>query len=97
MSDTEQRLRNAADEIAELRESARTHRENLLRALKTLVREERISASRAREVAGVSADYWREFVRSAPGIDASARGYIEHLPGRERVGPARTTESIGGT
>lgn len=61
-----------------------TYLELLLRSLSALVRDEVISASRAREVAGVSAEYWREFVRSAPAIDGQASGYVEVLPERTR-------------
>ena len=62
---------------------ARIHRENLLRCCKALVRHEVISAGRAREVCGVSADYWREFVRGCPAINEKVSGYIEELPSKK--------------
>lgn len=43
--------------------------QKLHRCLKTLVREEIISMGRAREVAGVDADRWREIVKGLPSID----------------------------
>ena len=63
----------------------RIHRENLLRCCKALVRHEVISASRAREVCGVSADYWREFVRGCPAINEKVSGYIEELPDKKET------------